>query len=155
MALIISINAIGKISEKEILSLMQDYSKRVKWDLKINEFSNSKSQNVDTAKVDEEKLLWSKCADRDYVIAMDEKGDELTSTQFAALLSKLEGQGVPHIHFLIGGADGHTDNTRAKANKMLSLSKMTLPHKIARLVLVEQLYRAFSITKGHPYHRDG
>lgn len=153
MALKICINAIGKISEREILSLMQDYTKRIKWDFKVNEFNNSQNSSSDVAKAQEAQLLWSKCESSDFVIAMDERGQELTSVEFSKLLSDLENKGVNRVTFLIGGADGHSDETRKKANKILSLSKMTMPHKIARLILVEQIYRAFSIAQNHPYHR--
>lgn len=87
-----------------------------------------------------------------YSIALDEKGKSFTSLQFSQQIARLQEMGQP-IDFLIGGADGLAPQCAAKANAMWSLSKLTFPHLLVRLILVEQLYRAFSILKKHPYHR--
>jgi 23S rRNA (pseudouridine1915-N3)-methyltransferase len=89
-----------------------------------------------------------------YVIALDEKGKTLTSKQCAETITKLETQSISSISLLIGGAEGHSDDLKKKANELWSLSKLTLPHDLARLVLLEQLYRAETIRAGHPYHRE-
>jgi 23S rRNA (pseudouridine1915-N3)-methyltransferase len=80
------------------------------------------------------------------VIALDERGRELTSAQFAKLLA------VPSA-FVIGGADGLSEATKREAQMLLRLSAMTLPHALAQVVLIEQLYRAATLLTGHPYHR--
>ena len=86
-------------------------------------------------------------------IALDESGKQRSSEDLADHLTQLENQGISKISLLIGGADGHTDELRAAADELWSLSAMTLPHELARLVLLEQLYRAETIRAGHPYHR--
>lgn len=146
MALKIIINAIGKVTEKEFIALNAEYIKRTKWGIAINEFTAA-------TKAKEAKALWPIDTGGSYVIAMDEKGKQMDSYEFAHLLSKLESGGTSKLYFLIGGADGHEAETLEKANLTLSLGKMTLPHKMARLLLIEQIYRAFTINTGHPYHR--
>ncbi len=86
-------------------------------------------------------------------IALDEGGRQHSSVSLADQLGALEDRGVSKISVLIGGADGHSDSLRAAVDELWSLSQMTLPHEMARLVLLEQLYRAESIRAGHPYHR--
>jgi len=86
------------------------------------------------------------------VIALDERGRERATAEFAAELQRWSDGGRP-IGFVIGGADGLDPDLVAGAESVLSLSRMTLPHALARLMLVEQLYRAWSIGAGHPYHR--
>lgn len=82
-------------------------------------------------------------------IALDPRGEPLDSAELAALLEGAQRD----VAFYIGGADGWTDEFRRGADRLLSLSKMTLPHELARVVLVEQIYRAFTILSGHPYNR--
>jgi 23S rRNA (pseudouridine1915-N3)-methyltransferase len=89
---------------------------------------------------------------REVLVALDERGRALSSTQFAQMLGKLQAEGR-EVAFCIGSAEGLSDAVRARAQQVLSLSAMTLPHRLARLVLVEQLYRAFTLLRGEPYHR--
>lgn len=86
------------------------------------------------------------------IVALDERGRTLTSEQFAAELERLRSEG-DDIAFLIGGADGLAPELKSTAAMLLSLSRMTLPHGMARVLLAEQLYRAHTISSGHPYHR--
>ena len=86
-------------------------------------------------------------------IALDETGKQMTSEAFADMLRRAAEEGVNEAAFLIGGADGHAPETRDSADLVLSLGKMTLPHMLARCVLVEQIYRAATILARHPYHR--
>ncbi len=86
------------------------------------------------------------------VVALDERGRNLSSEQFAAELSQWRREGRD-IAFVIGGADGLAPDLKAQAAMLLSLSRMTLPHGLARVALAEQLYRAHTIVSGHPYHR--
>ena len=146
MALKIIINAIGKVTERELVLLNSEYIKRTKWSITINELTAAN-------KIKEAKALWPTDISGSYVIAMDEGGKQMDSYEFAGLIDKLESSGINKLYFLIGGADGHELETIKKANLTLSLSKMTLPHKMARLLLIEQIYRAFTINSGHPYHR--
>lgn len=86
-------------------------------------------------------------------ILLDEKGRQLTSVELARWIDKQEMQGRKSVALFIGGADGHTDELRRAADETWSLSAMTLQHELALVVLLEQLYRAFSIQRGEPYHR--
>jgi 23S rRNA (pseudouridine1915-N3)-methyltransferase len=87
-------------------------------------------------------------------IALDETGEQVTTKRLAELLSTWRDAGVPEAGFIIGGADGLSDETRKAADMVLSLGKMTWPHRLARAMIAEQLYRAASLLAGHPYHRE-
>ncbi len=86
-------------------------------------------------------------------IALDERGDALTSGEFAKLIARERDGGAPSIVFLIGGADGHDDSVRSATGYRLSFGPMVWPHMLARVMLAEQMYRAISILAGTPYHR--
>jgi 23S rRNA (pseudouridine1915-N3)-methyltransferase len=85
-------------------------------------------------------------------VLLDSRGRQMSSEAFASWVGARRDQGTRHIAFAIGPADGWSDDARAKAQLLLSLGQMTLPHSLARLVLAEQLYRACTILAGHPYH---
>jgi 23S rRNA (pseudouridine1915-N3)-methyltransferase len=104
------------------------------------------------AKDAEGKALLGKLSPRDVLVAMDERGRSLSSVDFAAWLGRQQDSGRD-VAFAIGGDEGLSDEVRGKAGLVLALSAMTLPHRLARLVLVEQVYRAFTILKGEPYHK--
>jgi len=87
-------------------------------------------------------------------IALDERGEQLTSRAFSEKIRALEMRGVKNIALLIGGAEGHDEKLRASADWLFSLSKLTLQHELALVVLLEQIYRAHSIKAGLPYHRE-
>ena len=135
----VKVIAVGKISP--ILKEAQDYYLRK---LKNVEIVEVKKQRT---KEEEGKKLLEKA--KGYIIVLDERGREMTSREFASFVQK-----HPFITFLIGGADGLSEEVREKSNFLLSLSKMTLQHDVARIVLLEQLYRAEQIIKGTPYHRE-
>lgn len=86
------------------------------------------------------------------VVVLDERGEGLTSRQFAGRLGAWRDQGVRQVAFVVGGAYGLTDAVRQRADLVLSLSPMTFPHQLVRLLFAEQLYRAFTILEGRPYH---
>jgi 23S rRNA (pseudouridine1915-N3)-methyltransferase len=86
-------------------------------------------------------------------ILLDERGRQMGSVEFARWIGKQEMAGRKAVSLLVGGADGHADEVRAAADELWSLSAMTLQHELALVVLMEQLYRAFSIQRGEPYHR--
>jgi 23S rRNA (pseudouridine1915-N3)-methyltransferase len=87
------------------------------------------------------------------LVALEERGQSLTSDDFARLLADWRDAGQPGVSFALGGADGHAPVLRESAGLCLSLSSMTFPHGLARVVLMEQLYRAATMLAGHPYHR--
>ena len=88
-----------------------------------------------------------------YLIVLDERGKSMTSTAFAALLRRHLDSGTSDLAFLVGGPDGHGDALRDQADLLLSLGPMTWPHRLIRVMLAEQVYRAVTILVNHPYHR--
>lgn len=108
----------------------------------------------DRKRVGESRLLLDAVPDGAFVVALDERGRELGSRDFAALLARLRDDGRRDMAFMIGGADGHSDEARERADLLLSFGPMVWPHMLARAMLAEQLYRAASILAGTPYHRD-
>jgi len=88
------------------------------------------------------------------LVALDENGKDLSSRELAAKLTAWRDQGTNDLAFVIGGADGLTDAVKSRAAFTLGLGRKTWPHKLARVMLLEQLYRAQQINSGHPYHRD-
>ena len=87
------------------------------------------------------------------IVALDERGEALTSEAFAAMIGDLRDAGTPALAFAMGGPDGHGDSLRAGARRTVSFGRLTWPHQLARVMLVEQIYRATTILAGHPYHR--
>ena len=100
----------------------------------------------------EAQLILSKLTAHDLVIALDERGKAIPSTQFAAILNHAEEQ-AQNVSLIIGGPDGLDASIRARANHVISFGAMTWPHQLARVLLAEQLYRAETILTAHPYHR--
>lgn len=149
----ITILACGKMKKGSMTELLDHYHKQFKWNVKIKEITISTTDPV-SKKREENKQLLSLLTPDSYVIAMDETGKDLTSRELASTIKKQQDISRKHIQIIIGGADGLTDETRAKANIILRFGKQTWPHKIVRLMLLEQLYRAQSIIDNHPYHRD-
>jgi len=98
-------------------------------------------------------FLLSAVGETDCVFALDPAGIQMESRSFAERLHRFELEGPYRIVFLIGGPDGLSDQVRSRADMLLSLSKMTFPHQVARFILLEQIYRSFTISRGLPYHR--
>lgn len=86
------------------------------------------------------------------LMLLDSRGKEMTSREFASFIESQQSADVQHLIFAVGPADGFSQETRSRAHRLLSLGKMTFPHELARVVLLEQIYRAFTILKNHPYH---
>lgn len=138
--------AVGKCKDSNMLALMNNYIKRFsKHKFEIYEIKPTSSAN--------ESVDLLRASEGTHRILLDEKGKLYTSKDFASHLEKIASSNSSAISFLIGGADGHSAELKSKIKDAFSLSKLTLPHMLARLVLVEQLYRANSILSGHPYHR--
>lgn len=144
----INICAIGKLKKKSSeAEIIDEYKKRLSWDLQIKEMDN-------TTQLEEAKFLQKSIQNNAKVIVLDERGENLSSIELAKKIEKWQVSGTSEICFLIGGADGHMDETREKADLILSFGKLTLPHMLMRVVLVEQIYRLQTIISGHPYHRE-
>jgi 23S rRNA (pseudouridine1915-N3)-methyltransferase len=149
----ISIVAIDKPSSGALEKTMEDYLKRTNWKVNIKLIPPIKDKSSSIVKKREGESLLKHTEKADYIIAMSEEGKNISSHAFAALLNDAQLNSQKEIAFLIGGAYGHSDLVKQKVNKVLSLGKMTLPHLMARLVLVEQIYRAQTILQNHPYHK--
>ena len=121
--------------------------------LKISEWSESQNQNVNSRMEEEAKTLWSTVPQGAITFVLDERGKSLSSEEFASLIRKHADQGAHDINFLIGGPDGHDATTRTKANYLIALGSMTWPHRLVRIMLLEQIYRSLTIMVNHPYHR--
>jgi len=115
----------------------------------IVELAESRAKQVSQIKADEAKTIL-KAAKPDFIL-FDEKGKSLSSMQWASFFEQQVGNAS--IDFVIGGAAGVAEEVRQRAQSTWSLSNLTLPHQMARVLVVEQLYRAFSIIQGHPYHK--
>lgn len=150
---LVEILAIGKIRKTPYEGLAELYHNRMHWPCTIHEFE---SKFTDPAKMREDELsrLSAKIADAAYVVTLDEKGKSLKSLAFAELFRGLQNEGRNHIQFIIGGADGLDEKIRGRADLVLSFGVQTWPHMLARVMLLEQIYRAQQILGGHPYHRE-
>jgi 23S rRNA (pseudouridine1915-N3)-methyltransferase len=136
---------------------VDSYSKRMpaQVQMRITEIqagTRSTRATVDAAMEKEAEKLLRKAASADLTIALDESGNTFGSMELANEMRDWLNQ-VPHVAILIGGPDGLTESCKSKADRLWSLSKLTLPHGLVRVVLAEQLYRAWTILQGHPYHR--
>ncbi len=150
----IQIRAIGKLKTNTPESeLIADYLKMIREKVEVKEFVEKKPLNESELKNAEAKLLLNNIKDSDFVVALDEHGQPLSSREFAATLKKAKDK-AQDIILMIGGANGHGKAVLQRANLTLSFGRMTLPHFLMRVVLAEQLYRAKTIWDGHPYHRD-
>lgn len=150
----VTIAAIGKESRSSPAHhLYEEYVKRLPWTIQLREFEVKQNLPDLKLKEKESQLLLEAIDAHSKVIALDERGKNLSSEEFAQLLGKWQEQGDSKVAFLIGGAPGHSDAVRQRADLLLSFGKLTWPHKMVRPMLAEQLYRAYTILTGHPYHR--
>ncbi len=133
---------IGKTKEAAIQSLTTEYLKRL--------IRYIPTESLELA--NEAALLKQVDRASQTLVLLDSLGKQLSSEQFAGFIRDHQDRGTQSLLFAVGPADGFSDPARTRAAFQLSLGKMTLPHELARVVLLEQLYRAFTILKGHPYH---
>jgi 23S rRNA (pseudouridine1915-N3)-methyltransferase len=157
----LAIAAIGKLKHGAEKALAEDYAARIPLlgkkagftALKINDWSESQRPDASQRMGEEYAQLWSAVPQGAYVIALDERGKAISSAAFATKLGKLAEQGQADVVFLLGGPDGHAPETRAGAHELLAFGPMTWPHRLARIMLLEQIYRSVTILVNHPYHR--
>lgn len=155
----ITLLAIGKTEEKYLNEGIDIYLKRLKHYIKLEiielpELKNTKGLSQDQQKTKEAELIMKKLTFTDFVVLLDERGTELTSLQFADLLNKRMLASTQNLVFVIGGSYGFDSSVYQRANDKLSLSKLTFSHQMVRLFFAEQVYRAFTILKGEPYHHE-
>lgn len=150
-----------------VTTVSADYNKRVSADYKINWIdlrleARSKSQSINNVRTRETRRLVEAIPASSYTIALDERGKQYDSKKFSQKLESLM-QHYKHVSFVIGGPDGLDFDLELEvsssphegwANSKWSLSELTLPHPFVRVLLAEQIYRAWSLKYGHPYHRD-
>ena len=157
----ITILCVGKIKESYLREAIAEYSKRLSryCDLSIVEVEDEKTS--ETASEHEEEMVREREAERlmkhipdgAYVIATAIAGREYTSVEFSEKIGKLGVDGVSHIVFLIGGSIGLSVELLQEADERISFSRMTFPHQLMRVILLEQIYRGFRILRGEPYHK--
>lgn len=157
----IQIICIGKLKEKYWTDAVSEYSKRLSrfCDLEITELKESKlpdkaSEAQEQAVIEEEgKNILKHVKDGSYVISLEILGKNLTSVELAEKMEKLPLMGKSHVTFIIGGSLGLSRDVSKRADFKLSFSKMTFPHQMMRVILLEQVYRAFKINKNEAYHK--
>lgn len=142
----IRILAVGKVKDKRLSALADDFFKRLRT-MAPAEVVELKDSQIEKEGRDMVAKLGSSTGNQ-VVVAMDEHGEDLTSTQLSTLLGK-----HGNVCFLIGGADGLGQAARERANRTIRLSSLTMTHEMARVLLLEQIYRGLSILRGKPYHR--
>ncbi len=155
----VSLLCIGKTNSSDLQNLIAEYQKRlpnfIGFDLiEIPDIKNAKNLSSVEIQKKEMELLEKNIQVSDRVILLDEKGKEMTSRKFAHQIQNYQNQSVQKLIFIIGGAYGFHPDFRKKYSEKLSLSQMTFTHQMIRLFFVEQLYRAYSIIEGKPYHND-
>lgn len=135
--------AVGKLRDPGLRRLCDDYAARIRRHVTVEEHEAR-----------DDRALEQKVTRAGWLVALDPGGEELTSTAFASRLRDWLELGKPEIDFVIGGAEGIPGALLARADRKLALSRMTLPHRLARVLLFEQLYRGFAILRNEPYARE-
>ena len=157
----IKIVTVGKLKEKYLKDGIAEYSKRLSRfaNLEMIELADEKtpdrasdSENQKILELEGTRIL-SKIGERDFVIVLAIEGKTLSSEEFSKQLEQAPINGFSTLTFVIGGSLGLSPKVKKRANLSISFGRLTLPHQLMRLVLVEQIYRAFTIQQGSPYHK--
>ena len=157
----IKVVTVGKLKEKYLKDGIAEYSKRISRFAKLEmiELADEKtpdkaseSENQKILEIEGQRIL-SKVGDRDFVIALAIEGKTLSSEEFSKQLEEASIKGFSTLTFIIGGSLGLSSAVKKRANLPVSFGRLTLPHQLMRLVLAEQIYRAFTIQQGSPYHK--
>ena len=149
----ITIAAIGRAPRGPERDLYDHYAGRIRWPLALRELDEKRKLPPAQLMQREGELLLEAAPAGAVLVALDRRGKVLDSEAFAARLAQWRDTSVSDLTFLIGGADGHTEQLLRKASLVLSFGAMTWPHLLARGMLAEQIYRAQQLLAGHPYHR--
>jgi 23S rRNA (pseudouridine1915-N3)-methyltransferase len=145
----------GRAKHDAAQALIATYRERLPWPVEIREVEDKKAGgSAPERKKREAELLLAACPKGAVLVALDEHGKGLSSRDFAEVLGRWRDGGEAEIAFLIGGADGLDAGLLAQARLKIAFGAMTWPHLLARVLLLEQLYRAWSLLNNHPYHRD-
>jgi len=157
----ITLIAVGKIKEKYFADAIAEYSKRLSRYCKLNIVEVSDEKTPDSCSENEKNIILKKESERilknipddAYVITLEINGKMLSSEQFAEQIESLGVGGKSHIVFIIGGSLGLHADVSSQANCKMSFGQMTFPHQMMRVILLEQIYRAYRIINGEPYHK--
>ncbi len=149
----------GKTTDKHIAEVVDLYASRIKKYsafeiITLPDLKNTRNMSVQEQKMKEGKKIIQLISVDDYVILLDERGKELRTVEFSGWVEKIFMLPKKRIMFVIGGPWGFSDEVYGRADFRMSLSKMTFPHQLVRLLFLEQLYRVFTIIKGEPYHHE-
>jgi 23S rRNA (pseudouridine1915-N3)-methyltransferase len=149
----ITIAAIGKMKNgSPEWQLYKELSNRIAWKTNLQELEIKTKLSGESLKTKEGEMLLKVIPSGSTIMAMDKGGRALDSVQFARYITDLMANGK-HLSFLIGGASGHSKSILDRSDMLLSLGAMTWSHMLARIMLIEQLYRAYAISTNHPYHK--
>ncbi|GIO32830.1 MULTISPECIES: 23S rRNA (pseudouridine(1915)-N(3))-methyltransferase RlmH [Paenibacillus] len=159
--MLIQVIGVGKLKEKYLVQGIQEYAKRLTPYIKFQviEVADEKAPDtlseaeVSIVKEREGERILAQVKESAHVIALAIGGQLWSSEELAAELDRLGTYGTSHVVFVIGGSHGLSDQVLRRAQQRLSFGRMTLPHQLMRLVLVEQIYRAVKINRGEPYHK--
>ena len=154
MVMRVTICAVGRDRSGAARELFYDYRRRCPWPIRLVEIAARSALPLERRVAAEGEALSGAVPDGAAVIALDEHGRLLGSQAFASRISGWQQQGRSELAFLIGGANGLAANVIQRADLVLALGRMTWPHRLVRVLLAEQLYRASTILAGHPYHRE-
>ncbi len=150
----IRIICVGKLKEKYLKDAIEEYSKRLKkyTSIDIIELQDESLYDIEKIKTLEGEKIEKYIQPKDYVITLEIEGIQYTSVDFSKKLENIY-QENSNIDFIIGGSYGLSDNIKKRSNLKLSFSKMTFPHQLFRVILLEQIYRAYKITNNEKYHK--
>lgn len=149
-----SIIAVGKMKDRTQRALYDDYAGRISPPPVLHELIQAVG-SPDEIKNREAQSIEKLIDPAAFVVVLDERGKPMGSVDFANALQGAMNNGKSHMQFILGGAEGLTDAIRTRADLLLAFGKLTWPHMLARIMLLEQIYRARQILAGHPYHREG
>lgn len=158
--MVIELIVIGKTDSKEVASLVEMYARRVNFYCKFAVTAPARHPQHQESSVSNSsarpkaKRSWRQLSDGDYVVLLDERGDEMRSVEFACWLQKRMNSGVKRLVLVIGGPYGFSEEVYKRSDARLSLSRMTFSHQIVRAIFAEQIYRAFTILNNEPYHHE-
>ncbi len=146
--------AVGRLRPGPVRAVYDEYAGRSAWPLTLREVEAKKKLAGDALRDHEGELLLAAIPAKATVIALDERGRDLTSMKLAERLGRWRDDGIQDLAFVIGGADGLSPAVRDRADLLLAFGRATWPHMLVRAMLAEQIYRAQTILTGHPYHRE-
>ncbi|MFZ4724833.1 MAG: 23S rRNA (pseudouridine(1915)-N(3))-methyltransferase RlmH [Paludibacter sp.] len=155
----ISLLMVGKTTNSQLIKLQDEYQNRLKHYISfdsiiIPELKNTKNLSVAEQQEKEADLILKQIETSDDVILLDEKGKQFTSVEFSTFISKKMLASHKRMIFVVGGPYGFSERVYTRSTGLVSLSAMTFSHQMIRLIFLEQLYRAFTILKGEPYHHE-